>query len=44
MKVSLVLVASTIVCLVMSREYLQTEKILFFEYSVLILLSCLGGC
>ena len=38
MKVSLVLVASTIVCLVMSREYLQTEKILFFEYSVLILL------
>lgn len=44
MKVSLVLVASTIVCLLMSREYLENEKILFFEYSVLILLSCLGGC
>ena len=44
MKVSLVLVASTIVCLLMSREYLENEKISFFEYSVLILLSCLGGC
>ena len=29
MKVSLVLVASTIVCLLMSREYLENEKILF---------------
>lgn len=44
MKVSLLLVASTIVCLLMSREYLENEKILFFEYAVLVLLSCLGGC
>ena len=44
MKVSILLVGATIVCLLLSREYVAEEKVNFFEFSILVLLSCLGGC
>jgi len=44
MKVSFLLVLSTIVCLIMSITYLAKEKINLFEYVIFTLLSCLGGC
>ena len=44
MKVSILLVGATIVCLLLSRDYVAEEKVNFFEFSILVLLSCLGGC
>ena len=44
MKVSFLLVLSTIICLIMSITYLAKEKINLFEYVIFTLLSCLGGC
>ena len=44
MKVSFLLVLATIVCLLLSTDYLKNEKINLFEYVIFILLSCLGGC
>lgn len=44
MKVSFLLVLSTILCLLMSQPYLAKEKINLFEYVIFTLLSCLGGC
>lgn len=44
MKVSFLLILSTIVCLILSTDYLRTAKINLFEYVIFTLLSCLGGC
>lgn len=44
MKVSFLLILSTIVCLILSKDYLRNNKINLFEYVIFILLSCLGGC
>jgi NADH:ubiquinone oxidoreductase subunit 2 (subunit N) len=44
MKVSFLLILSTIVCLILSTDYLKKEKINLFEYVIFTLLSCLGGC
>ena len=44
MKVSFLLVLSTIICLIISITYLAKEKINLFEYVIFTLLSCLGGC
>ena len=44
MKVSFLLILSTIICLIMSITYLAKEKINLFEYVIFTLLSCLGGC
>ena len=44
MKVSFLLILSTIVCLILSMDYLKKEKINLFEYVIFTLLSCLGGC
>jgi proton-translocating NADH-quinone oxidoreductase chain N len=44
MKVSFLLILSTILCLLMSLTYLAKEKINLFEYVIFTLLSCLGGC
>jgi len=43
-KMSIILVTCTIVCLLLSRDYLVYEKVNVFEYVIFILLSCLGGC
>ena len=43
-KISVVLISSTILCLLLSRDYLKLEKMNLFEYVIFILLSCLGGC
>jgi NADH-quinone oxidoreductase subunit N len=43
-KVSFLLILSTIICLIMSITYLTKEKINLFEYVIFTLLSCLGGC
>jgi len=44
MKVSFLLILSTIVCLILSTDYLRSAKINLFEYVIFTLLSCLGGC
>ena len=44
MKVSFLLILSTIICLMLSTTYLAKEKINLFEYVIFTLLSCLGGC
>jgi NADH-quinone oxidoreductase subunit N len=44
MKVSFLLILSTIICLIISITYLAKEKINLFEYVIFTLLSCLGGC
>lgn len=38
------LVLCTIGCFLLSRDFLEYEKINVFEYVIFILLSCLGGC
>jgi NADH:ubiquinone oxidoreductase subunit 2 (subunit N) len=38
------LVLCTIGCFLLSRDFLDYEKINVFEYVIFILLSCLGGC
>jgi len=43
-KISIILISSTIVCLLLGRDYLKLEKMNLFEYVIFILLSCLGGC
>lgn len=43
-KISIVLISSTIICLLLGRDYLKLEKMNLFEYVIFILLSCLGGC
>jgi len=43
-KISVMLVVCTIFCLLLSRDFLVYEKINVFEYTIFILLSCLGGC
>eukprot|EP01050_Picozoa_sp_SAG11_P000220 SAG11_NODE_5_length_32399_cov_6.724118_12_plen_70_part_00 len=44
LKISILLVVSTILCLLLGRDYLQLEKMNLFEYVIFFLLSCLGGC
>lgn len=43
-KMSILIVLSCLACLLLSYDYLRDQKVAFFEYCVLILLSCLGGC
>ena len=44
LKISIILVISTILCLLLGRDYIKLEKMNLFEYVIFILLSCLGGC
>jgi len=43
-KITIILISSTILCLLLGRDYLKLEKMNLFEYVIFILLSCLGGC
>jgi len=43
-KITIVLISSTILCLLLGKDYLKLEKMNLFEYVIFILLSCLGGC